>query len=135
MLPAMRRPFAPHRLSFPVHAAVPLAVMMSACAPELEGACSSSPQPGFELTVTSAPGDICDAQVTAYGVDDAFAETLVAEDCKYVGVTERPGAYRVVISARGYQPEVLFPTVEEDACGWVDTKRLFILLTPEVPPA
>jgi hypothetical protein len=109
--------------------------MMSACAPELEGACSSSPQPGFELTVTSAPGDICDAQVTAYGVDDAFAETLVAEDCKYVGVTERPGAYRVVISARGYQPEVLFPTVEEDACGWVDTKRLFILLTPEVPPA
>ncbi|MBT9558765.1 MAG: hypothetical protein IV100_22225 [Myxococcales bacterium] len=131
----MRRPFARHRFLDPLHATIPLAIISSACAPEFEEACSSSPQPGFELTVTSALGDICDAQVTAYGVDDAFAETLKTEDCKYVGVTERPGAYRVVISARGYQPEVLFPSVGEDACGWVDTKRLFILLTPDVPPA
>jgi hypothetical protein len=115
--------------------ALPIGAVLGGCAPEFADACSSSRQPGFELTVTSAPGDICNAQVTAYGVDDAFAETLTVEDCKYVGVVERPGSYRVVISARGYQPEVLFPTVVEDACGWVDTTRLFILLTPEAPPA
>ena len=114
-----------------------ISLCLLACAPDLSEPCATSDQPSLDLTVKGATGDsICDAEVIAYdNVDPTFSEALVvsATDCSYSGVTERPGGYKVTISAHGYQTKTIWPVAGTDDCGHVSTKRLIVLLSPDLP--
>src|SRR5437868_5189714 len=75
-----------------------VAVALSSCAATDLPGCTDLAAAGINVQVISSPSGepLCDATVVAE--DGAFKETLQANGCRYFGVFERAGTYKITAS-------------------------------------
>ena len=100
--------------------------------------CDDSAAAGLVVTVVHrADGPICDARVvvdlgTHEEVLDPFP-TAGADPCRYTGLYEQPGTFRVTATRDGFSPATAMVTVENAACH-VRTEQLTLTLDPLPQP-